>query len=106
MCNLSNRTNVVFDETVVTTLQRANIDHHVHFPCPIEDRATRFVRFNVRQSGAEWKPDDGTNRNAAAEEITCSDTHPRRVNAHGREVIRRGFLAELLDVVVSRFRLE
>src|SRR6185436_2218645 len=75
-------------------------------PCPVEDRATRFVGFNVRQSRAERKSDDGANRNAATEQIARRDTHPRRVHTDGCEVIGGSFLAEFLDVVVSCFGFE
>src|SRR6185369_16469507 len=106
MCDLRHRTNVVFDKAIVATLQRADIDHHVDFRCAVEDRAARFVSFDVRKRSAEWKADDSTNRNAAADQITSSDAHPGRIHANGSEAISRSFVTQLLNIVVGSFRLE
>src|SRR5688572_17085836 len=100
------RTNVVFDETIVTTLQGADVEHHVELARAIENRAACFVGFDVGQRGAEWKTDHSANRNAAAAQVARGDAHPRGIDAHRREPVSRGFLAKLFDVVVSGFGLQ
>ena len=97
---------IVLFSSVVAGLERADVDDHVDLASAFADRPARLQRLDLRRSGPQRKADHGADDGLGAAQASRATLHVDRVHTHGREAVLLGFVAQRVDLLVGRVRLQ
>ena len=83
-----------------------DVDDHVDFFGPFIHRERGFHGLHGRLVGPEREANDGANLHIASGELAGSQGNEDGIHADGCEMVFKGFVAKLQDLIGSRLRLE